>query len=79
MALVWVAGLGYLGLLALLTWQALRGQSVVAPDAATLAALGALVGCTALSAMAVVAHASRVRKATGTELKVPSDVKTMES
>jgi hypothetical protein len=43
LGLVWVAGLGYLGLVLLLAWQALRGQSLVAPDALTLAALGALV------------------------------------
>jgi hypothetical protein len=42
-----VAGLGYLGLLAILTWQALRGQSIIHPDSWTLLALGldaALVG-----------------------------------
>ncbi|MFE7200081.1 hypothetical protein ACFU8R_07370 [Pseudonocardia alni] len=33
---------GYTGLLALLTWQALRGQPLVAPDALTVAAAGAL-------------------------------------
>ncbi len=38
-ALVWTAGLSYLGLVVLLTWQALRGQPVTSPDAATLGAL----------------------------------------
>jgi hypothetical protein len=45
--LIRVAGLGYLGLLAILTWQALRGQSIIHPDGWTLLALGlaaALVG-----------------------------------
>jgi cytochrome bd-type quinol oxidase subunit 2 len=42
-ALVLTAGLGYLGLVALLFWQALRGQPLIAPDAATLAVLAALM------------------------------------
>src|SRR5215212_1323917 len=42
--LVWVAGLGYLGLTALLTWQALRGQSIIAADQVTWSALILLVG-----------------------------------
>lgn len=42
-ALVWIAALGYLGLIGLLTWQALRGQSVVHPDARTLIAAGLLL------------------------------------
>lgn len=41
-ALVWTAGLSYLGIVGLLTRQALRGQPVVAPDALTLGALFAL-------------------------------------
>jgi len=41
-ALIGIAGFGYLGLVALLTWQALRGQSIIAPDARTLVAAGAL-------------------------------------
>jgi hypothetical protein len=41
--LVLVAAAGYLGLVALLTWQALRGQPLLAPDAATLAAAGVLL------------------------------------
>lgn len=43
-ALVWVAGLSYLGFILLLAWQALRGQPVAAPDGLTLWALLALAG-----------------------------------
>lgn len=42
-ALIWVTGGGYLGLTLLTLWQALRNQSIIAPDALTLGALGALV------------------------------------
>ena len=49
LALVWTGGLGYLNLVVLLTWQALRGQSVVNPDAKTIAAAGALVASVATS------------------------------
>lgn len=59
-ALVWVVGGLYAGLIGLLTWQALRGQSVVAPDGQTLTALGALVGGAALACVAVVGHAAAV-------------------
>jgi hypothetical protein len=48
-ALVWTAALGYLGLIGLLTSQALRGQSLIAPDGLTLAAGGALVAAVALA------------------------------
>jgi hypothetical protein len=48
-ALVWTAGLGYQGLNGLLTWQALRGQSIIAPDGLTLAAGGALLTAVALA------------------------------
>jgi hypothetical protein len=42
--LVLVAAAGYLALVGLLTSQALRGQSVVHPDTATLTVLAGLVG-----------------------------------
>ncbi len=41
--LVVVAGGGYLSLFMLVTWQALRGQPLLAPDALTLTALGGLI------------------------------------
>lgn len=45
--LVVLAGAGYAGLLALVTWQALRGQPLVNPDPATWTALGVLVAALA--------------------------------
>jgi hypothetical protein len=60
LALVWTAGLSYLGLIGLLTWQALRGQPLIAPDMLTLAALGALLGAAALATAAILAHARKV-------------------
>jgi len=42
-ALVGVAGGVWIGTALLMTWQALRGQSVVAPDATTLVAAGGLI------------------------------------
>ncbi|OZM75046.1 hypothetical protein CFN78_02370 [Amycolatopsis antarctica] len=45
--LVLTAALGYAGLVALVTWQALRGQPLTSPDAATLLALAALVAAVA--------------------------------
>jgi hypothetical protein len=49
LALVGTAGVGYLGLVLLLLWQALRGQSVVHPDRVTVAAMGALAAGVATS------------------------------
>lgn len=44
-----IAGIAYLGWIILLTWQALRGQSIVAPDVQTYIAYGALIGFIALA------------------------------
>lgn len=59
MALVWTTAISYLGLVVLLTWQALRGQPLIAPDAATLGALLALAAVAITAASAVMLHARR--------------------
>ncbi|XVV05785.1 hypothetical protein ACQPW3_10510 [Actinosynnema sp. CA-248983] len=48
--IVWVAGGSYLGLTALTTWQALRGQPLFRPDATTWTAFLLLVTATVLAA-----------------------------
>ncbi|HVW44969.1 MAG TPA: hypothetical protein VHC18_26830 [Amycolatopsis sp.] len=55
--LVLVAGFGYAGLVALVTWQGLRGQPLLDPDAATLAALGGLVAAVVAGAVLSVVRA----------------------
>ena len=52
-ALVGTASFGYLGLTALLTWQALRAQPLLAPDALTLGALAALIAVVGLATLAL--------------------------
>ncbi len=54
-----VAGGGWAGLLVLTTWQALRGQALLSPDALTLAAATALVLAVALGAALVLAVGRR--------------------
>ncbi len=47
--IVRIAAVGYAGVVALVTWQALRGQPLLAPDALTLAALGVLLLATGVA------------------------------
>lgn len=53
-ALMWIGSLGYLGLVATLTTQALRGQALVAPDAFTLTTWIGLAAAVVLGAVATV-------------------------
>ncbi|MFD6073307.1 hypothetical protein [Amycolatopsis lurida] len=57
--LVVIAGVGYAGLLALLTWQALRGQSIVAPDSQTLTAFALLGAGVAVSGLIAIGRPAR--------------------
>lgn len=57
--LVWVASFGYAGLVALVTWQALRGESLIHPTTPTLAAFGALLAAVALAGFASVHRPTR--------------------
>jgi hypothetical protein len=61
LALVSIGAAGYLGLVALVTWQALRDQPLLQPDALTLGALGGLVAATALGAAGVALHGRLTR------------------
>ena len=67
-ALIWTAGLGYAGLVGLLTWQALRGQPLLAPDGLMLAALAVLAAAIVLATTAeFVGHRSSSAQAQGAE------------
>ena len=57
--LVWTAGLGYLGLTLLLTWQAMRAQPLTAPDSTTLLAAGLLAAGVAAGALLSLAAGRR--------------------
>lgn len=61
LALVWTAGLTYLGFILLLAWQAWRSQPLIAPDHLTLGVLGALV-LAACSVLVVTLKARRARE-----------------
>lgn len=54
-ALIWTAGLGYLGLTVLLTWQALRAQPLLAPDSVTLTAAALLFAAMAGAVLIIIA------------------------
>lgn len=55
--LVFIGAAGYLGLTVLVTWQALRGQPIVAPDLLTISVFSAIVVATITAAAAVLLQA----------------------
>jgi hypothetical protein len=58
--LVRIAAVAWAGLTVLLTWQALRAQPLLAPDATTLAALATLIALTGAATVGTLATARRV-------------------
>ncbi|MFZ1756558.1 MAG: hypothetical protein WBO46_03525 [Caldilineaceae bacterium] len=66
-ALVHLTGVGYVGLTGLLTWQALRGQSIVAPDGLTWAAYAGLLGVMLVGLSAIWLSATGIRTARSAE------------
>jgi hypothetical protein len=76
LALVWSAGVSYLGLILMLTWQALRGQSIVHPDTKTVAAVGSLAAGFVISVLITalrVRNRNRRRQAFTMALQILSD------
>lgn len=68
--LVWAAAGGYAGLVALVTWQALRGQSIVAPDGLTLTALAVLVAAVAVGSAVSLGRTDAAAAAPAEEVEV---------
>jgi hypothetical protein len=60
--LVLIGAFSYLSLIGLSTWQALRDQSVIAPDATTITAFIGLAAIAILSSLIVIAHARTTKK-----------------
>ena len=58
-ALVWTLSAGYLGVTLLVTWQALRAQPIVQPDALTLGVFAAIVALVVLSAAGIIGFGGR--------------------
>ncbi len=59
LALVCTVGFAYLGIVLLLLWQALRGQSVIHPDVQTLTVGAVVLALAGLSTLVIAAHAKR--------------------
>ncbi|WP_328387395.1 hypothetical protein [Nocardia sp. NBC_00416] len=72
-ALVKTAAAVYAAVIALLTWQALRGQSVIHPDALTLAAGGIILAAATAAAIAVL-----VRRPSDGRTTTPSARRSLE-
>lgn len=64
-AIVWTASMGYLGLIGIVTWQALRGQSIIAPDALTITAFGALISAIMLTVVGIIRFMAQEKTVSG--------------
>lgn len=58
-ALIFIGAVSYAGLIALVTWQAERGESLVHPGQTTLLAAGSLLSATIIASLAVLTRARR--------------------
>lgn len=58
--LVWTAGFGYLGLVALVTWQALRAQSIISPDSLTLSVFASIVVSVVITTLVIMRSSPNV-------------------
>ena len=58
-ALVWTGAAGYLGITLLVTWQALRAQSIIQPDALTMGVFGSIVALVVLGTLSIVRFGRR--------------------
>jgi hypothetical protein len=65
MRAVQLAGASYFGLFAILTWQALRGQSVIEPDSITFMALGLWAAASLIGVFAIAYRRPEMKLATG--------------
>ena len=61
--LVWTAALGYLGIVALVTWQALRAQSIISPDALTVSVFTAIVFFVLIASLVITGSSSKIARA----------------
>ncbi|WP_293909067.1 hypothetical protein [Deinococcus sp.] len=61
--LLWTGAASYLGLIGLLLWQALRGQSVVAPDRLTVGVFAGLLAVAGLAAVMTLRSPGASRRA----------------
>jgi hypothetical protein len=68
--LVWTAGLGYLGLVVLVTWQALRAEPIIAPGQLTMTSFFTLVALVGLSMTAILLRRKGVEEKQGKEVVV---------
>jgi hypothetical protein len=59
--LIWTAALGYLGLVILVTWQALRAEPLIAPSSLTLSVLAGLVAVTLISTVLIISPARQAK------------------